>query len=72
MTGKQLQKSRHALGLNTSALARLLDVSPRTVEDWEQGRYSIPDVVVLKLTGECPCCKKSASELKIEVPKGGS
>lgn len=69
MTGKQLQKSRHALGMNTSALARVLSVSPRTVEDWEQGRYSIPDVVVLRLTGVCPCCKKSAPELKIEVPK---
>lgn len=29
---------RELLGLNTRALAKILRVSPRTVEGWEQGR----------------------------------
>ncbi len=39
---------RKALGLNTAQLGAELGVSGRTVEDWEQGRYT-PSKPVLRL-----------------------
>jgi len=69
MSGTRLQSIRHRLGLNTGALGVLLGVSRRTVENWEQDRRAIPPEVELALTGTCPCCKKSAPELKLVVPK---
>jgi DNA-binding transcriptional regulator YiaG len=72
MNGNRLQSIRHRLGLNTEALGVLLSVSRRAVENWEQDRRAIPPEVELALTGVCPCCKKSAPELKIAVPKSGS
>ncbi len=68
MKSKRLQSIRHKLGLSTDQLASLLGCSPRTIEDYEQGRRGIPDAVALRLTGVCPCCKKSAPEYLIQVP----
>jgi len=69
MSGKRLQLIRHKLGLNTAQLAALIGCSRRTIEDYEQERRGIPDAVELRLTGVCPCCKKSAPEHLIQVPK---
>lgn len=47
MTDAEFRVVREHLGLTGDWLAGHLDVSPRTVRHWEQGRYSIPDGVRL-------------------------
>lgn len=39
MTAADIRAIRRALSLSTTALAELVGVSRRTVEDWEQGRF---------------------------------
>lgn len=45
MTAAELRVVREHLGLTGDWLAAHLDVSPRTVRHWEQGKYPIPDGV---------------------------
>lgn len=45
MTDAELKVVREFLGLSGDALAAWLEVSPRTVRHWEQGKYPIPDTV---------------------------
>jgi transcriptional regulator with XRE-family HTH domain len=45
MIDAELKIIREALGLTGDNLASMLDVSPRTVRNWEQGKYPIPDGV---------------------------
>lgn len=58
MTPAEFKVVREFLGLTGDWLAAHLDVSPRTVRHWEQGKYAIPDGVRLaledleRLTGE--------------------
>jgi DNA-binding transcriptional regulator YiaG len=42
MTPGELRAWRHSLKLNRSGLGKLLGVSGRTVEHWEQGMWPIP------------------------------
>lgn len=50
MTPEQLKALMQKLGLTAKSLGELLGVSPRTVEDWRQGRRKIrgPAVVMLQ------------------------
>lgn len=43
MTPAELRVTREFLGLTGDCLAAILDVNPRTVRSWEQGRDPIPD-----------------------------
>lgn len=45
MAGAELAVTRHLLGLSVDDLADELEVNPRTVRSWEQGRDPIPDRV---------------------------
>lgn len=45
MTDAAFRTIREFLGLTGDWLAAHLDVSPRTVRHWEQGKYPIPDGV---------------------------
>lgn len=47
MTPAEFKVVREFLGLTGDWLAAHLDVSPRTVRHWEQGKYPIPDGVRL-------------------------
>lgn len=47
MTPAEFKVVREFLGLTGDWLAAHLDVSPRTVRHWEQGKYAIPDGVRL-------------------------
>lgn len=47
MTSAEFKVVREFLGLTGDWLAAHLDVSPRTVRHWEQGKYAIPDGVRL-------------------------
>jgi hypothetical protein len=47
MTPAELKVVREFLGLTGDWLAAHLNVSPRTVRHWEQGKYAIPDGVRL-------------------------
>jgi hypothetical protein len=49
MTDAELRTVREHLGLTGDWLAAHLDVNPRTVRSWEQGRYPIPDGVRLEI-----------------------
>lgn len=49
MTPAGFKVIREFLGLTGDWLASHLDVSPRTVRNWEQGRYPIPDGVRLAI-----------------------
>lgn len=49
MTPAELKVVREYLGLSGSALAKLLQVSDRTVRHWEEGKYPIPDGVRLEI-----------------------
>lgn len=40
MKPDEVKKIRKQLAVNTKGMGILLGVSPRTVESWEQGRYS--------------------------------
>jgi transcriptional regulator with XRE-family HTH domain len=51
MDGGELQTVREYLGLTIDALARLLEVNPRTVRSWEGGRDLIPARVRGELAG---------------------
>ncbi|MBN8772953.1 MAG: helix-turn-helix domain-containing protein [Thiobacillus sp.] len=35
---RQMKEARNRLGMSQSELAALMGVSPRTLQDWEQGR----------------------------------
>lgn len=70
MTATQLQKIRHKLGMNTKKFGALLGISPRTVEEYEQGRRQVPDVIVLNLLGECPVCKSHCLKQQLEEVRG--
>ena len=41
LTGSELRKRRIAIGVSRLDLAKYLEVSCRTVEGWEQGRFKI-------------------------------
>lgn len=47
MTPAEFKVVREFLGLSCDWLAAYLNVSPRTVRHWEQGKYHIPDGVRL-------------------------
>lgn len=49
MTPAEFKVIREFLGLTGDWLAAHLDVSPRTVRHWEQGKYAIPDGVRLAI-----------------------
>lgn len=49
MTDAEFRVVREYLGLTGDWLAAHLQVSPRTVRHWEQGKYAIPDGVRLEL-----------------------
>ncbi|WP_399553864.1 DUF1870 family protein (plasmid) [Streptomyces anulatus] len=49
MTDAEFRIVRDWLGLTGDWLAAHLNVSPRTVRHWEQGKYAIPDGVRLEL-----------------------
>jgi DNA-binding transcriptional regulator YiaG len=49
MTPADFSATRHSLGLTQAAIAPLLGVSPRTVQDWEIGRRKISKTVALLL-----------------------
>lgn len=49
MTPAEFKVVREFLGLTGDWLAAHLDVSPRTVRHWEQGKYAIPDGVRLAI-----------------------
>lgn len=49
MTPAEFKVVREFLGLTGDWLAAHLDVSPRTVRHWEQGKYAIPDGVRLQI-----------------------
>lgn len=42
MTADELRAWRISLGVNRGSLGKLLGVSGRTVEHWEQGAWKIP------------------------------
>ena len=49
MTAIEFKAIREWLAVSGDWLARHLDVDPRTVRNWEQGRYPIPDGVRLEV-----------------------
>jgi len=49
MTDAEFKVVREHLGLTGDWLAQHLNVNPRTVRAWEQGKYPIPDGVRLEL-----------------------
>jgi len=49
MTSAEFRVVREFLGLTGDWLAGHLNVSPRTVRHWEQGKYQIPDGVRLEI-----------------------
>lgn len=49
MTPAEFKVAREFLGLTGDWLAGHLDVSPRTVRHWEQGKYPVPDGVRLQI-----------------------
>lgn len=49
MTSAEFRVIREFLGLTGDWLAGHLDVNPRTVRAWEQGKYPIPDGVRLEM-----------------------
>lgn len=49
MTDAEFRVVREFLGLTGDWLAAHLDVSGRTVRNWEQGKYPVPDGVRLEL-----------------------
>ena len=49
MTAAEFKVVREFLGLTGDWLAAHLEVSPRTVRHWEQGKYAIPDGVRLQI-----------------------
>lgn len=49
MTDAEFKVVREFLGLTGDWLAEHLDVAPRTVRNWEQGKYPIPDGVRLAI-----------------------
>jgi DNA-binding transcriptional regulator YiaG len=64
MTAKQIRAVRAKAGINTEAFGKLLGISPRTVEDYEQGRRRVPPTVEVRLTGVCPVCKSKARGMR--------
>lgn len=74
MTDAEFKVVREYLGLTGDWLAQHLDVSPRTVRHWEQGKYAIPDGVRLEMedlerrTGEIV---SSSIEQLMDVPDPG-
>jgi len=46
MTAKQLRATLKRLGLNQSAAARALGVTPRAVRFWLAGTYPVPELAV--------------------------
>lgn len=53
-----IKKGRKLLGLSVKGFAELCNVSPRTVESWEQGKIKKPPASVLNV-------------LKVELEKKG-
>jgi hypothetical protein len=51
MTPAEFKVVREFLGLTGDWIAAYLDVSPRTVRHWEQGKYAIPDGIRLIIEG---------------------
>jgi putative transcriptional regulator len=51
MKAKDIQRIRRKTGLSQSQFAKLIAVSVRTVQEWEQGRHTpgAPAVALLKL-----------------------
>ncbi|GAA0494717.1 hypothetical protein Ade02nite_19840 [Paractinoplanes deccanensis] len=49
MTDAEFRTIREFLGLTGDWLAAHLNVSPRSVRNWEQGKYPIPDGVRLEM-----------------------
>ena len=51
MTPEQIKSIRAALGENTTAFAERFRRSPRTIENWEQGRRRPDPLAILLLEG---------------------
>lgn len=71
MTPAELRVAREFLGLSGAALARLLQVSDRTVRHWEEGKYPIPDGVRLeieKLEEYTAQCVAGVVEKLLDIP----
>lgn len=51
MTAGELRMVREFLGLTLEELAARLDVTERTVRNWEAARYAIPDGVAVEVEG---------------------
>lgn len=49
LTGRDLRKRRLAIGISRVELAKKLEVSPRTIEGWEQERFRIYRPVQLRI-----------------------
>lgn len=49
MDGAELRCRREYLGLSAEDLAGILDVNPRTVRSWEQGRDTVPERIGAEL-----------------------
>ncbi|HXF67667.1 MAG TPA: helix-turn-helix domain-containing protein [Burkholderiales bacterium] len=49
MNAKRIREIRARLGLTQRELGELLNVSPRTVQDWEQGRHAPRSSAILLL-----------------------
>jgi putative transcriptional regulator len=49
-------EARHKMGLSQAQFAVLLDVSKRTLQDWEQGRWEPSGAAksLLKIAEKCP------------------
>jgi transcriptional regulator with XRE-family HTH domain len=53
--GARLATKRRELGLEPSALAESLGVSPARLSGWERGSERIPAEVIVKLASELAC-----------------
>lgn len=74
MTAAEFKVVREFLGLTGDWLATHLDVSPRTVRHWEQGKYAIPDGVRLaveKLEQRTGAFVAGLSEKLMDLPDPG-
>lgn len=59
MTPEQIKSIRAALGENTAEFARRFARSPRTIENWEQGRRRPDPLAILLLEGLLKKIEKS-------------
>lgn len=46
MTGKEIKKLRNDLGLSVTKASRQVEVSARTWQRWESGKWNVPEGAV--------------------------